>query len=378
MDPVQQQVDKYKGQPIRFEDKGDHYELIFTDEFNVPTSGTMVQGGKPYTLLTDVVTDMRNADHDKELHVFIASYGGEVHALCMIMQQMLEFRHRVAVNLGMADSCGWMLTFACQERYGSPFSDYMYHEMSGGSWGKTVEMRHQNDFAAKWWRELFDRTDTRNVLTEEELRLGETSEVWLTGAELIARGAIRDYSEYSKRIPVVRANDMYKVGDRIFRKEDDGYVEYVKAKDDFPYSWQKLVAFANKRESMNDGREPSNDGDAGAGDHSDADTSTTTAEEIQENDMARFCKWFLLDNRGNTIPVEKLPTTYRNWYSFKYEEMPESRPSSSEVLEGLAEYCKAMGIKLDPPSRGKVGRRVLRCVVVPVELGAIDVEAEQE
>ena len=367
-----QSNDKYKGQPIRFEDKGDHYELIFTDEFNVPTSGTMVQGGKPYTLLTDVVTDMRNADHEKELHVFIASYGGEVHALCMIMQQMLEFRHRVAVNLGMADSCGWMLTFACQERYGSPFSDYMYHEMSGGAFGKTVEMKHQNDFAAKWWRELFERTDTRNVLTEEELRLGETSEVWLTGAELIARGAIRDYSEYPKRNAVVKAKDMYVAGDRIFRKNGDGYVEYVKADDDHVYAWQDLVAIANDK-GKNE-KEPLKDGTVNTGECKDVETTTI----VTQNDMARFCKWFLLDNRGNAIPVEKLSSIYRNWYSFKYEEMPESRPSSNEVLEGLAEYCKAMGIKLDPPSRGKVGRRVLRCVVVPVELGAIDVEAEQE
>lgn len=372
MDPVQQQVDKYKGQPIRFEDKGDHYELIFTDEFNVPTSGTMMQGGKPYTLLTDVVTDMRNANHEKELHVFIASYGGEVHALCMILQQVLEFKYRVAVNMGMADSCGWMLTFACQERYGSPFSDYMYHEMSGGAFGKTVEMKHQNDFAERWWRELFERTDTRSVLTEDELKLGETSEVWLTGAELIARGAIRDYAEYPKRNAVVKANDMYKAGDRLFRKEADGYVEYVKADGDHAYAWKDLVAIANDK-GKNE-KEPLKDGTVDTGECRDVETTTT----VYENDMARFCNWFLLDNRGNVIPVEKLSSTYRNWYTFKYEEMPESRPSSNEVLEGLAEYCKAMGIKLDPPSRRKVGRRVLRCVVVPVELGAIDVEAEQE
>lgn len=220
-------ADKYKNQPVRFEDKGDHYELIFTDEFNVPTSGTMMEGMKPYTLITDVVTDMRNANHDKELHIFVASFGGEVHALCMILQQVLEFKHRVAINMGMADSCGWMLTFACQERYGSPFSDYMYHEMSGGSWGKTVEMKHQNDFAERWWNELFERTDTKNVLTEEELKLGETSEVWLTGAELIARGAVKDYSEYPRR-KIPSKSECWKIGDNVYLKDGDEYVLYRK------------------------------------------------------------------------------------------------------------------------------------------------------
>lgn len=227
-------ADKYKNQPIRFEDKGDHYELIFTDEFNVPTSGTMMQGGKPYTILTDIVTDMRNANHNKELHIFIASYGGEVHALSMILQQVFEFKYRVAINMGMADSCGWMLTFACQERYGSPFCDYMYHEMSSGSWGKTVEMKHQNEFAQKWWKELFNRTDTKNVLTEEELKLGETSEVWFTGAELIKRGAIRDYAEYADRIIPV-PSDCWKAGDSIYIKEGDEYVLYKKDKKKLDY-----------------------------------------------------------------------------------------------------------------------------------------------
>ena len=238
-------ADKYKGQPIRFEDKGDHYELIFTDEFNVPTSGTLVMNGKPYTILTDVVTDMRNADHGKELHIFIASYGGEVHALNMILQQVFQFRHRVAINMGMADSCGWMLTFACQERYGSPFCDYMYHEMSCGAFGKMQEIRNQNEFATNWWKELLDRTDTANVLTEEELKLGETSQVWLTGAELIRRGAIRDYSEYVSRKAPVRA-ECWMVGEAVYIKDGDEYVLYKKDKKKLDYDG--LLKEANRKE----------------------------------------------------------------------------------------------------------------------------------
>lgn len=236
--------DKYKGQPVRFEDKGDHYELIFTDEFNVPTSGTLMDGGKAYTIITDVVTDMRNADHDKELHIFIASYGGEVHALNMILQQVFEFRHRVAINMGMADSCGWMLTFACQERYGSPFCDYMYHEMSGGAWGKTVEIKNQNEFTSRWWKELLDRTDTKNVLTKEELKLGETSQVWFTGAELIKRGAVKDYSEYRCR-KVPAKSECWKVGDSIYVKDGDEYVLYKKDRKKLDYGG--LVKEANRK-----------------------------------------------------------------------------------------------------------------------------------
>lgn len=236
--------DKYKGQPIRFEDKNDHYELIFTDEFNTPTSGTMRVDGKSYSIITDVVTDMRNANHDKELHIFIASYGGEVHALNMILQQVFQFRHRVAINMGMADSCGWMLTFACQERYGSPFCDYMYHEMSCGTFGKMQEIKNQNEFSEQWWRELLDRTDTRSVLTDEELKLGETSQVYLTGAELIRRGAIKDYSEYSKRKMPLKS-ECWKAGDAIYIKEGDEYVLYKKDRKKLDYIG--LLNEANKK-----------------------------------------------------------------------------------------------------------------------------------
>lgn len=47
-------VDKYKDESIRFEDKENHYELIFTDEFNIPSSGMMFDS-KSYTLITDIV-----------------------------------------------------------------------------------------------------------------------------------------------------------------------------------------------------------------------------------------------------------------------------------------------------------------------------------
>ena len=237
------ELDKYKSQPIRFSEKGDHYELVFTDDFIVPSSGG--DGLKQYTIITDVLMDMRNADHDKELHIFIGSYGGMAHALNMILQQVLEFKHRIAINLGMADSCGWMLTFACQERYGSPYCEYVYHEMSCFGFGKISEIKNSNEFYRNWWSELLERTDTKNVLTEEELKLGETSEVWLTGKQLIERGAIKDYSEYVKRKTPVKS-DCWMVGESVYIKDGDEYVLYRKdSKKKLDY--EGLLKEANKK-----------------------------------------------------------------------------------------------------------------------------------
>lgn len=220
--------DKYKDKAIRFADKGDYYELIFTDDFMPPSSGTY-DGQKNYTLITDIITDMRNADKDKELHIFIGSYGGAVTCLNMIFQQVLEFKYRVGINLGMADSCGWMLYFTCHERYASSFSQFMFHEMSGLRYGKIKELEADIKFCKSWWDELLKNTFTKEVLTEDELKLGQTSEVWFTGAELIKRGHVKDYSEYTKRKTIIKLNTAYEVDGKIYIKEDDKFVKYQKA-----------------------------------------------------------------------------------------------------------------------------------------------------
>ena len=62
--------DKYENKAIRFYDKGTHCELIFTDDFNLPSSGQMHDGIEANTLITDIVTDLRRANKDKEIHIF--------------------------------------------------------------------------------------------------------------------------------------------------------------------------------------------------------------------------------------------------------------------------------------------------------------------
>ena len=200
---------KYARQAIRWEDKGDHYELIFTDDFVTPSSAGLRQSNgliafnSGSALLTDIVMDMRNGNKHKEVHVFVGSFGGEVAALNMILQQLLTYDYRVGINLGTACSCGWMLLFACQERYVSAFSQAMYHDMSTVCGGKHSELQRNAEYMARWQKELLKITDTVKVLAEKELELGRTTEVWLTGRELIERGAAREYSEYlNRKIPM--------------------------------------------------------------------------------------------------------------------------------------------------------------------------------
>ena len=101
-------INKYDNRAIRWLDEGDHYELIFTDDFVTPSSGFWDGPiGVGNSQLTDILLDMRVGNKSKEVHVFVGSFGGEVAALNMILQQLLTYEYRVGINLGTACSCGW-------------------------------------------------------------------------------------------------------------------------------------------------------------------------------------------------------------------------------------------------------------------------------
>jgi len=244
---------KYQGQAIRWIDKMDHYELIFTDDFVTP-GGSARAADAPIRLggnaiLTDIITDMRAGVKSKEVHVFVGSFGGEVAALNMILQQLLCYQHRVGINLGTACSCGWMLFFACQERYVSPFSQLMYHDMSCMKYGKHSELRSNAEFMGLWQKELLNVTDTCNVLSKKELELGRTSEVWLTGRQLIERNGASDYSEYLTRQIPAPASGMFSIKGIVFGRVKDGYVPCA-PENGKPFSYSELVAILNSPEPL--------------------------------------------------------------------------------------------------------------------------------
>ena len=250
-------LDKYSKCAIRWIDKHDHYELVFTDDFVTPSSSSRksdIGGGLSSlfgnALLTDVITDMREGDREMEVHVFIGSFGGEVAALNMILQQLLTYNYRVGINLGTACSCGWMLFFACQERYVSPFSQAMYHDISSLCMGKHSEMQRSAEFMNRWQKELLKCTDTEKFLTKKEMELAQTSEVWFTGRELIERGAARDYTEYlSRRIPLP-AYDAVCVGGDLYAKGLGGKWERFAKTNDAPLTYPELLEKSRETENL--------------------------------------------------------------------------------------------------------------------------------
>lgn len=226
--PKQKTDDKYNNKALRFLDKGDHYELIFNDCFETPTDGIL--GDRPYTVITDIILDMKDADKTKELHIFVGSYGGSVHCLNMLIQQITQFNHVVGINLGYACSCGFMVLMFCNEIYTTEYATFLYHDMSSLMYGKVSENKNTVLWQEKWWSIIKEKSNINNFLTPEELKLGETSEVWLTGKDLIDRGLVNPYEFYTVRvIPKSLDNEFYQINNEIYRKEKGRFVKYNKS-----------------------------------------------------------------------------------------------------------------------------------------------------
>ncbi|MBR1988223.1 MAG: ATP-dependent Clp protease proteolytic subunit [Clostridia bacterium] len=225
--PIKNQEDKYNNKALRFLDKGDHYELIFNDCFEIPTDGTL--GDRPYTVITDIILDMKDADKTKELHIFVGSYGGSVHCLNMLIQQIQKFNYVVGINLGYACSCGFMLLAFCNEIYTTEYATFLYHSMSSLMYGKVAENKNTVAWQEKWWNILLEQSNVKRILTDEELKLGETSEVWLTGKDLIERKIANDYKCYIVRpIPKAIDGEFFQVGSEIYRKCGNSFYRYTK------------------------------------------------------------------------------------------------------------------------------------------------------
>lgn len=62
--------DEYFNQPVIFRECDDHYELIYTGEFE--------DVGRASIAVTKLIQDLKDGDKDTELHIFINSVGGSV------------------------------------------------------------------------------------------------------------------------------------------------------------------------------------------------------------------------------------------------------------------------------------------------------------
>lgn len=228
-----------KDAAIKFFEKPDHYELWFMDEFKAPGTNSSENSNIE---ICNVAMDLMHADPSKELHIFIWSFGGVVSTLSTLLQLIKRFRRTIAINLGSASSCGWSLFFACDERYAAAHSEFVYHEIS--CW-LDYKLQEISSFVNYYQRRqsLMLNEDVVKYLTEEELQQGKTTEVYITGDEMIKRGGCKEFSLYDKRI-FPTTTSIFSFDDKLFKWENGMMQEYRPAGE--PVKDKDLIKYKDK------------------------------------------------------------------------------------------------------------------------------------
>lgn len=224
--------DNYFKEPVCFKDCEDHYELIYTGEFE--------SIGRNSTEMTNLLRDLKDGDKDKELHILISSIGGDVENLILILQQVLQYNHRVTVCCGAALSAGFMLWATGHEKYVSPYSELMYHTIFSGYAGKGVELTAYGNHIERLTLKIMEAVNMSDLISEEDMQKGKSTEVWYTGEDFINAGKAKDYSEYiTREIPMGAI--VVLAGNRFFAKSGiHSYVE-LEINSETEYSYRDLL-----------------------------------------------------------------------------------------------------------------------------------------
>lgn len=211
--------DNYFKEPVCFKDCDNHYELIYTGEFE--------SIGRNSTEMTNLLRDLKDGNKDKELHILISSIGGDVENLILILQQVLQYNHRVTVCCGAALSAGFILWATGHEKYVSPYSELMYHTIYSGYAGKGVELTTYGTHIERLTSKLMEAVNMADLISEEDMQKGKSTEVWYTGEDFINTGKAKDYSEYvTREIPLGAM--LILSGGRFFAKSlNNNYVELL-------------------------------------------------------------------------------------------------------------------------------------------------------
>lgn len=114
-----------------------------------------------YTLKTFMEECDKVLRHGQEfLPIVIDSYGGEVYTLLGMADFVRSLDVKViTVCQAKAMSCGAMLFSCGTERYIAPTSTVMIHEISGGFWGKHVDIQNDAKEVERLNKLLFEMLD---------------------------------------------------------------------------------------------------------------------------------------------------------------------------------------------------------------------------
>lgn len=144
-----------------------------------------IESNESYTEWFDMI---RSFGENDVINIHINSYGGDMFTAIQFMRVLNETKATVICSVEGACMSAATMIFLCGDMFEvSPHSMFMFHNYSGGTFGKGGEMfdqlKHERAWSEKILREVYN-----DFLTEEEISsLLENKDIWMDGDEVVKR-----------------------------------------------------------------------------------------------------------------------------------------------------------------------------------------------
>lgn len=137
---------------------------------------------------TDMLHQIRNATSNDTITLHINSSGGSLATALQFYRCLGESQASIVASIeGEAMSAATIIMMQADAYLISPHSMFMFHNYSGGVFGKGGEMMDQLEFERLWSTNLLHDV-YKNFLTEDEINtILDNKDIWLTSDEVSER-----------------------------------------------------------------------------------------------------------------------------------------------------------------------------------------------
>lgn len=135
---------------------------------------------------------IRHARENDTIKIYINSYGGDMFTGIQFMRVLAETEALVICSVEGACMSAATMIFLCADQFEvTPHSMFMFHNYSGGTFGKGGEMYGQIQHERKWSERLLNEIYDSFLTPTEIKSLLDNKDMWMDVDEVITRMTAR-------------------------------------------------------------------------------------------------------------------------------------------------------------------------------------------
>jgi ATP-dependent protease ClpP protease subunit len=155
---------------------GNQYEFYLSGEIQSPEN---------YIAWFDVIRNSREMDTIK---IYINSSGGDLYTALQFLRVMGECEgHLITSVEGSCMSAATMIFLSGHEYQVTPHSLFMFHNYSGGVFGKGGEQYDQIQYERSWSEKFMNEVYKDFLTTEEIQSMLNNKDIWMTSEQVLER-----------------------------------------------------------------------------------------------------------------------------------------------------------------------------------------------